>query len=376
MSKKKTKLNQRIAQIVRSHLLTIDGLFFNDWTAKEKLAFKNAVLERFELCRDVSDPDNQRAKTTEFFSVLDGFLSQERYDGNMTPPSPSSSSDSSEEAFVSLSEFWSMVAVSLLKDLHKQPDIHLGGFLRGRRAGSDNDSALLLAILHKQMFGSDLATSGKMYPHAWHKWHDFMRGHLQILAEQLALSSASAQRHLWQQIFQDIIKTLDRRDPVCSEKFVYQCFFNIINPFKALVQTEHGFKPFEIPLTLIKANPNAHGGNYDPKLSVMLYELLKPILSHFANVLALPPFTAAVVAELKIKFSPKAMVYTGEKLATMSLLGETQTVSTYGSVNAAGTTKTPIVTACRGTMYTNVPHSLHQADKTAANDECCACAIL
>lgn len=376
MSKKKAKLNQRIAQLIRSHLLHVDSLFFNEWSGKEKQAFKLALLDRFILCRDASDPDKQREKITEFFREMDSFLAQEKYDEIMSPPSPSSSSDSSEENFITLTEFWSMVAASLLDDLQKHPEIHQGGFLRGRRASADHDSALLLAILHKQMFGSDLMTAGKMYPSAWPEWCDFMRGHLQILGDQLSLSDATAQQALWQQIFQCINKTIDRTDPLRSEKLIYQCFFNLINPFKTLVDTELGFRPFEVPLTLIKANPKAQGGNYDAKLSLVLYELLKPVLAPFAEVLVLPPVAAAVVAELKIKFAPKPIVISTVPGDLSSLLSETGRVSTYGSVNDAGQIKRPIVTACHGAMYAKVPDALHQADKPSANDECCACAIL
>lgn len=382
MTKHVEKLNKEIMLFIKDNVVDSHMIFFDSSHKVKQDKIKQLLLERYALCRNAGDPDDQRKKVTQFFMEIDDYLSQE-HNESVAAPSSSSSSSSEDEQTAVVCEFWSLMGLALLNELKQNPEIHQGGFLRGRSATGHDESSLFLAILHRQLFGVDLAMAGKAYPTMWSEWVTFMQIHLEILSESIQQGISPLQRQLWSNVFKSVLQSIDTKDTQRSEKFVYQLFFNVINPFKSLVHTAEGFKPFTIPLTILKANPEARTGRYDDAILATLYDLLKVLLFPVRREFTLPPATATMIAELKLKLGhgvaagdAKGGRHHADVTQWQACLKGSRLVAAYGSINTKLDNGGTAVTDCRGALYANVPKAMQLEGKSAANDDCCACLIL
>ena len=341
-----------IVDFIHPHMISALPCLFN---TEDLSTLKTLLLERYFFCRDASNPDKQRKNIQDFFYEVDILLAT-----SLIKPSVKKSAPLrfSQAQIASIKAFWSYIAIALLQDLRKNTNIHEGGYLRGRSSSSHHDCSLFLSILHRQLFGDNLVEIASNYPETWKSWTFMIQKHFDLLVEDLRNPLLSMQRQLWIQTFDSVLESIKDNDLKRAEKFIYQVFFNIISSFKSVTQTETGYKTFAVPLTLIKANPTPARGEMDMDLFLSLQQLLQTLLHELRHEFSLPPATFVVMTELQ------------------TCLGLAKTAETYGSINTDPHIPSTSVSACHSALYRSVPQAMQLEHRDAANDDCCACAIL
>ena len=373
MSKEIKLANKAIFNFICTYFLDDKFAFFDASNRLNQEKLKQLLINRFVFCRQSGMPDQQRRNIDQFFHDVDQYLLIEKPG---TQPIMAA-----HEIFIKAC--WSLVGLLLLDDLKKNPTIHQGGYLRGRSSGGNHDSLLFLAILHRQLFGPNLTKAAKSYPLTWDSWTHFMRGCFESLTQDLKKPALSLQRQLWIAMLSSILDTINVDDTKRYEKFIYQLFFNIVNPFKSVTLVGSDYKIFEVPLTLIKANPTTTKGMLEVPLMETLQQLVKAPLTELRSSLSLPPATVVLITELKSKLKvttamsteAKKSVPTEDESRSKTCLKVTRAVETYGSINADVDRRASQISHCHSSLYTHVPKTM-RLESSAANDDCCACAIL
>lgn len=382
MSKEIKLANKAIFHFIRDHVIADKAAFFDESNRDNQEKLKQLLLNRFAYCRQPTMPDQQRRNIVQFFYEVSQYVLMESTKPSSLPHATSSIVGADCET--TLKSFWSFIGLLLLDDLNRNPNIHQGGYLRGRSAGGNHDSLLFLAILHQQLFGMNLVKAAKSYPLKWGEWTSFIGQRFILLTQDLQNPILTHQRQLWTQVFSSILDTIAIDDLKRHEKFVYQVFFNIVSPFKSVTMVGSEYKTFEVPITLIKANPTSLKGSMDVALMSELQQLLQAPLNELRQALVLPPATATMITELKSKLKvttassiePKqAQQEDEDECSWKTCLKVTRAVETYGSINSLPEKGQPLISHCHSSLYTHVPKAI-QMESRAANDNCCACAIL
>lgn len=377
--------NRAIFDFVCEHFKTDKASFFDKTNQEKQEELKQLLLNRFVYCCKPYDPEYQRLNMAQFFYEADRYLLIE---GTTIPrPLMSAFNVIEGERELTVKSMWSSLGLMLLDDLKRKPDIHQGGYLSGCNASGHHDGLLLLAILHRQLFGMDLNKAARDYPLTWDDWIHYMTRRFELLAYALQDTKLGLQRQLWVQIFSSVLDTISTTECKRYDKFVYQIFFNIVNSFKTAVFTGADYKAFEVPPTIVKANPALTQAQSDVAIMSVLQTLLQAPLTELKQALILPPAIVVSPPALKDKsvltvVTPTQMQDARQKTAAIAkesgwktCLKMTHAVETYGSINACVEDEKPRISHCYSSLYTHVPKSM-QLKPNAVNDDCYACAIL